>query len=73
VRRPSRRGTILALLGHFLIIAKPEDHDIRAPILGMGREVARLRHIPVLVIATANRYDLPRTVLLARFSISSTA
>ena len=41
--------TILALIGHFLIIAKLEDHDIRAPILGMGREVAISRRIPVLV------------------------
>jgi len=31
---------ILALVGQFLIIAKLEDHDIRAPILGIGREVA---------------------------------
>ena len=45
-RWPSRRGTILTLVGHFLIIAKLEDHDIRAPILGMGREVAILRRIP---------------------------
>ena len=39
-RRPSRRATILTLVGQFLIFAKIEDHDIRAPILGMGREVA---------------------------------
>ena len=29
----------------------------------MGREVARFRRIPVLVKATAHRYDLERTVL----------
>jgi hypothetical protein len=34
-RWPSRRGTNLALIGHFLIIVKLEDHDIRAPIFGM--------------------------------------
>jgi hypothetical protein len=27
--RPSRRATILTLIGQFLIIAKLEDHDIR--------------------------------------------
>ena len=32
--------TILALIGHFLVIVKLEDHDIRAPILGMGRVMA---------------------------------
>jgi hypothetical protein len=31
----------------------------------MGREVARSRYIPVLVKATTNRHDRPRTVLLA--------
>ena len=62
-----------ALVGHFLIIEKLEDHDIRVPILGMGREVAILRRIPVLVTATTNLHDLPRTVLLSRFSIWSTA
>jgi hypothetical protein len=31
----------------------------------MGREVAILRRIPVLVKATANCHDFPRTVLLA--------
>ena len=44
---------------------KMKDHDICVPILGMGREVARFRRIPVLVKATTNRHDLPRTVLLA--------
>ena len=32
--------------------------------LGMGREVAILRRIPVLVIATSDLHDLQRTVLL---------
>ena len=51
-----------------------KDHDIRAPILGMGREVAIYRHIRILVKTTTNLHDLPRTVLLAsRFSIWSTA
>ena len=63
--RPSRRVTILALIGHFLIIVKLEDHDIRAPILGMGREVAISRLIRILVITTTNLHDLERTVLLA--------
>ena len=55
----SRRVTILALAGHFLIIAKLEDHDIRVPILGMGREVAISRRIRILFITTTNRHDLP--------------
>jgi hypothetical protein len=59
-----RLATISALLGRSLIIVKLEDHDIRAPILGMSREVARSRHAPVLLIPTSNRHDLPRTVLL---------
>jgi hypothetical protein len=33
-------GTVLAPIGNFLTIVKLEDHDIRALILGMGREVA---------------------------------
>jgi hypothetical protein len=58
-----RRSTILTLIGPSLIFVKLEDHDIRAPILGMGREVARSRHVPVLVIPTSNLHDFPRTVL----------
>src|SRR4051812_21112715 len=50
------------LLGQFSIIAKLEDHDIRVLIFGMGREVARFRHLPVLSIPPTNRHDLPRTV-----------
>ena len=46
-----------------LIIVKLEDHDIRAPILGMGVVMAISRCIPVLVKATTNRHDLPRMVL----------
>ena len=61
----SRRVTILALAGHFLIIAKLEDHDIRVPILRMGRVVAIARYIRILFITTTNRHDLPRTALLA--------
>ena len=59
------RPSTLTLIGHFLIIVKIEDHDIRVPILGMGREVAISRRIPVLVKATSNLHDLERTVLLA--------
>ncbi len=71
---PTQPGeTILALVGHFLIIAKIKDHDIRVPIFGMGREVASSRHIPVLVIATSNLDDLPRTVLLSPLLDRSTA
>jgi hypothetical protein len=33
----------------------------------MGREVAIYRRIPVLVKATTNLHDLPRTVLLEPF------
>ena len=32
--RQDRGVTILALAGHFLIIVKFEDHDIRVPIFG---------------------------------------
>ena len=53
----------LPLVGHFLIIAKLEDHDIRAPILGVGREVAISRRIPILVKAASNLHHLKRTVL----------
>ena len=55
--RPNRRATTLTLIGQFLIIAKVEDHDIRAPILGMGRVVAIYRRIPVLAKATSNLHD----------------
>jgi hypothetical protein len=41
---------------------KIEDHDVRPPILGMGRVMAIARRVPVLVKATTNRHDLPRTV-----------
>ena len=43
---------------------KIEDHDVRAPILGMSRVMAIACRIPVLAIATTNRHDPPRTVLL---------
>jgi hypothetical protein len=59
-RRPSRAGTPLALTGHLLIIAKVEDQDIRAPILGMSRVVAISRRIPVLVKAATDLHDLQR-------------
>ena len=62
------------MIGQFLIVAKLEEHDIRVLILGMGREVARLRHIPILAKATSNR---PRSssgrFCLLRCSIKSTA
>ena len=48
----------------FLIDINVEDHDIRAPILGMSRVVAISRRIRILFQTTTNRYDLPRTVLL---------
>jgi hypothetical protein len=38
-RLPNRRSTHLALVGQFLFIAKLEEHDIRAPILGVSRVV----------------------------------
>ena len=63
-RRPIWREAILGRVGQFLFIAKLEDHDIRIPIFGISREVAFARCIPVLVIATTNRRDLPRTDLL---------
>jgi len=62
-RLPNRRSTHLALVGQFLFIVKLKDHDIRAPILGMGRVVAIYRRIHVLAKATTNSHDLPRTQL----------
>jgi hypothetical protein len=41
-----------------------KDHDVRVSILGMGREVAILRCIPILANATRDRHDLQPTVLL---------
>ena len=62
-RAPANLGwEILAPIGHFLIFVKLEDHDIRAPILGMGHEVAIKRDIGSLFKTTTNRHDLPRTV-----------
>jgi hypothetical protein len=52
-----RRGAILALVGHFFISAELEDDDIRVPILGVGREVAISRRVPVLVKAASNLRD----------------
>jgi hypothetical protein len=49
----------------FLIIVKLEDHDIRAPIFGMEREVAISRRIRILFETTTNRHDLQRTRLEA--------
>jgi len=64
-RRPIWREAILGRVGQFLFIAKLEDHDIRAPILGMGRVMAISRRIRILFETTTNRHDLPRTLLLA--------
>jgi hypothetical protein len=51
-----------ALAGHSLvIIVKLKDHDIRVPIIGMGRVVAISRDIRLLVITTTNPHDLERT------------
>jgi hypothetical protein len=44
---------------------KLEDYDIRAPILGMGREMAISRRIRILFVTTTDLHDLERTVLLA--------
>ena len=43
----ARRDAILAYVGHFPIIVKPKDHDIRVPIFGMGRvvEISRVAEI----------------------------
>ena len=46
-------------------LRKLEDGDIRAPILGMGREVAISRCIRILFQTTTNRHDFEWTVLLA--------
>jgi hypothetical protein len=42
---PSRRGTRLALVGQFLVIAKLEEHDVRAPIFGVARVATIQRYI----------------------------
>jgi hypothetical protein len=44
---------------------KIEDHDVRAPIFGMGREVASSCCIWIFFKTTTNSNDLPRTVVLA--------
>src|SRR5260370_1922636 len=62
---PSGRGSNPALVGRSLIFVKPEDDDIRAPILGMGREMAISRCIRILVITATNLHELERTALLA--------
>ena len=46
-------------------LAKMNNHDVRAPIFGVGREVAINRGILILTSITTNHHDLPRTVLLA--------
>ena len=47
-QRPSAwREAILALVGHFPIIVKPKDHDIRVPIFGMGRVVEISRVVEI--------------------------
>ena len=48
-----------------LIIVKLKDHNIRAPILGMGRVVTISRAIRILVITTTNLHDFERTGRLA--------
>ena len=63
-RRPIWREAILGRVGQFLFIVKLENHDICAPIAGMGREVAIFRCIRILFQTTTNPHDLPRTDLL---------
>ena len=58
-------GAIPALGGHFPIIVKLKDHDVRVLISGWAAVVPSSRHIPILVQATTNLHDLQRTVLLA--------
>ena len=41
------------------------NYDFRAPILGVGREVAINGGISILPSITTNHHDLPLTVLLA--------
>jgi hypothetical protein len=58
------------LLGQFLIIVaqhlmKVENHDFRAPIFRVGREMATNRGISILSSITTNHHDLRRAVLLA--------
>ena len=64
-RRLGRRGSNPALIGHSLIFVKLEDDYIRAPILGMGREVALSRCNRILFITTTDLHDLEWTALLA--------
>jgi hypothetical protein len=49
-------GTILVLAGHSFIV-KLDDHDIRAPILGMGLVMAIQRCIRIFFNKTANRHS----------------
>ena len=58
-----RPALVASLVGRFLIIEKVPDHDIRIPIFGVGSEVPISRGIRILVIATRNLHDLPRTRL----------
>ena len=40
-------------------LTKMNNYDFRAPILGVGREVAINRGIPILPTITTNHNDLP--------------
>ena len=52
---------------------KVPDHDIRVPILGMGREVAISRGIPILVKPRRTVTTFHGRFCWLRFSIRSTA
>jgi hypothetical protein len=56
---------VICPIRRFLIIEKLENHDICAPIFGMGRVMTIQRCIRILFETTANLHNLPRTVLLA--------
>ena len=56
----------MALVGNFLISVKLEDHDIRAPIFGMDREVAFSQYEMLANCRYGSRVDgaLARTLTL---------
>jgi hypothetical protein len=56
-RKAVLSGTLLIIVAQHL--AKMNNHDFRAPILGVGRKMAINRGIPILPTITANHDDLP--------------
>jgi hypothetical protein len=57
VRPAAPSDTLLIIVAQHL--AKMKNHDFRAPIFGVGREVAINRGISILPSITTNHHDLP--------------